>query len=113
MTNIIIAVCGGSAILIIFGALIINAIVQNKKRSHLLAVSETAMATILEMENKGGVDETLLECHFLLEVSPPNRSAYRARTSATIRIENIPRFQPGSVVQVKYNPNDPTQVMML
>lgn len=109
----IIAVVVIGSMAVVFGVLLGGQISRTRKQRRLLASGETAQAVILEMEQAGGGDEYAPGFSFLLEVHPDGRQAYKARTEATVRLENLPRFQPGAVVRVKYDPRDSTQVAML
>jgi hypothetical protein len=91
----------------------VNYFVQERRQRTFLAGAETAEAVIVEMKQTGGGNRYAAGFRFLLEVHPTNRPAYQARTEATIQLENIPHFQPGAIVPVKYNPKNPTQVMIL
>jgi hypothetical protein len=44
---------------------------------------------------------------FLLEVHPPDGKPYEARTKGPISIVHIPRFQPGAVVPIRFDPQNP------
>lgn len=45
-----------------------------------------------------------------MEVRPANRPAFQAEAKMFISMLQVPQFQPGAVVQVKYDPLNPTRV---
>ena len=49
---------------------------------------------------------------FLLEVHAEGIEPYEAETKALISILWIPRIQPGEVLPVKYDPDDPSRVAL-
>lgn len=111
MDMVTVVVIGSMAI--VFGVLLGGQILRTRKQRRLLAAGEAAQAVILEIKQAGGGGEYAPGFSFLLEVHPIDRPAYRARAEATVRLENLPRFQPGAVVQVKFDPRDPTQVAIM
>jgi len=69
-----------------------------------------AEATILEIRDTGMTlnDDPVVD--FVLEVRPEGMEPYRARTRMPISRIEIPRFQPGAIVRVNVDPNDPSRV---
>ncbi len=49
---------------------------------------------------------------FLLEVHAEGMLPYKAETKALISILMIPQIQPGAVLKVKYDPEDPNRVAL-
>jgi hypothetical protein len=49
---------------------------------------------------------------FLLEVRPPDRAPYQAKAKGLISIIFIPQFQPGAIVPVRFDPDDPSRVAL-
>ena len=49
---------------------------------------------------------------FLLEVQAEGMKPYKAETKALISILIIPQIQPGAVLKVKYDPEDPRRVAL-
>ena len=49
---------------------------------------------------------------FLLEVYPPDGESYEAQTKGPISIVHMPRFQPGAVVPVRIDPQNPARVAL-
>lgn len=49
---------------------------------------------------------------FRLEVWPEDEESYEAETKSVIPVLFVPRIQPGSVLPVKVDPNDPQRVAL-
>ena len=49
---------------------------------------------------------------FLLEIHAEGIAPYEAETKALISILWIPRIQPGEIMPVKYDPDDPSRVAL-
>ena len=49
---------------------------------------------------------------FLLEIHAEGIAPYEAETKALISILWIPRIQPGEILPVKYDPDDPSRVAL-
>ena len=49
---------------------------------------------------------------FLLEVRPTDREPFQAKTKGLISIVFIPQFQPGAIVPVRFDPDDPSRVAL-
>ena len=50
---------------------------------------------------------------FLLEVRAEGREPWQAETRALVSILAIPRIQPGEVLQLEYDPDDPTRIALV
>jgi hypothetical protein len=81
------------------------------KNREVLAHGEAAPAVILKSWQTGTVmNDINPQIGLLLDVRPANRPAFQAETKMFIPMMQVPQFQPGAVVQVKYDPNDPRKV---
>jgi hypothetical protein len=69
-----------------------------------------AEATILRVWDTGMTVNDDPVVGLLLEVRPTGTAVYQAETKALISRIDVPQFQPGHVIPVKYDPNDPKQV---
>jgi hypothetical protein len=77
----------------------------------VLAHGESAQAVILNAWQTGVVmNEINPQIAMTLEVRPANRPTFQAEAKMFISMMQIPQFQPGAVVMVKYDPKDPTKV---
>jgi hypothetical protein len=64
-----------------------------------------ATAKILAITDTGTTINQNPVIHFLLQVQPSDRSAFQAETEKLVPRLQVPRFQPGSFVAVKYHPD--------
>ncbi len=48
--------------------------------------------------------------HFMLEVQPEGREPFQAETTAIIAEASVPKYQPGSTITVKFDPDDIARV---
>ncbi len=97
--------------LLIAGVFVGRLVMNGMKNSAVLAHGESAQAVILKVWETGTVmNETNPQIGMLLEVRPANRPVFQAEAKMFISMLQIPQFQPGAVVGVKYDPNDPRKV---
>ena len=91
-----------------------NALRKGAKRRVLLENGEAAQATILKIWDTGAPVSASQsrEVGFQLEVLPVNRLPYQAEADALLSHLDIPRIQPGAVVNVKIDPQDTTKVAL-
>lgn len=92
------------------GAMIAKRDAMNKE---LLAKGEEAEATILrawEMGIRVNGDNPFMG--FLLEVRPNNQPVFTAEAQAPIMRANVPKYQPGRNIHVRFDPNDQTRVTL-
>jgi len=83
-----------------------------KQTQTLLATGEAAQATILQLRDTGTTLNGNPQIEVLLEVRPANRSAYQAQTRCYVSRLRIPQVQPGAVVNVKIDPQNPANVAL-
>jgi hypothetical protein len=83
---------------------------QEAQTRALLASGESAEATILNMWDTGMTINDNPRVGLLLEVRPPGRAPFQVEMKRTISRLQISLYQPGTVVQVRYDPNDTTKV---
>lgn len=101
-----------TVVVLLFVGLFVGRLVMNgMKNREVLAHGESAQAVILKVWETGTVmNETNPQIGMLLEVRPANRPVFQAEAKMFISMIQIPQFQPGAVVGVKYDPNDPRKV---
>lgn len=80
--------------------------------AEIRAHGRPAKATVLEIWETGVWVNHNPVAGFLLEVRAEGMAAYEAETRALISILWIPRIQPGAVLQVKYDPRNPSRVAL-
>lgn len=71
-----------------------------------------ATATVIKIWETGVKVNNNPVVGFLLEVHAEGMEPYQAETKALISILNIPQIQPGAVLKVKYDPEDPNRVVL-
>lgn len=73
-----------------------------------------AEATILEVNETGWtVNDIYYIVNFVVEVRPKDQPSYKAKIRGMISRLTMPQFQPGSIVPVKYDPNNPQKVALV
>jgi hypothetical protein len=73
-----------------------------------------AQAKVLEIAKTGvsrGPNLPLM--HVKLEVRPPQRAPYMVELDLGIHVADLPRFQPGAVVAVRIDPQDPSRLAIV
>jgi hypothetical protein len=83
------------------------------KQRKLQKIGIPAEATILEVGETGiTVNNIYPVVKLKLEVRPPGGQPYQAELQTIIERLDIPQFQPGTVLAVKYDPKDPSNVAL-
>jgi hypothetical protein len=91
---------------------------MRREREGILEVGLPARAVIRSAQlggmklTYGGVDERWLVV-LGLEVQPADGPSFEARVEHIVPLLEVPRFQVGGVVQVKYDPRDKTKVAIV
>ncbi len=76
----------------------------------LLATGESAQATIVYLWDTGTTVNDNPLVGLLLQVQPAGRPAYQVQTTHLISRLQIPQFQPGRMLAVKIDPQNPQKV---
>ncbi len=76
------------------------------------AIGEPAKAKVLKIWDTGITVNQDPVVGFLLEVHPEERPVYQAETQGIISRLDIPQIQPGAILQVKFDPNNPSRVAL-
>jgi hypothetical protein len=99
-------------VVVVIAAIVVGGLVMNgMKNRNLLSHGEPATAVILKVWETGTVmNETNPQIGLLLEVRPANRAPYQAETKMFISMIQVPQFQPGVTLAVKFDPADPSKV---
>ena len=98
-------------VLLFVGVFVGRLVMNGMKNRAVLAHVESAPAVILKSWQTGTVmNDINPQIGLLLEVRPANRPTFQAETKMFISMMQIPQFQPGAVLQVKYDPNDTSKV---
>jgi len=97
---------GGTALLwlvsicLIYGASVVNALNNRSIR----VTGESAEAIILKVSETGMSINDDPVVRLLLDVGPPGQPRFQAEAERLVSRLDIPQFQPGKAVQVKYDP---------
>ncbi len=78
----------------------------------ILAIGAPATGTIVRLVDTGRTinDDPVVE--FVVRVMPAEGAAYEARTRGLVSRLDVPQFQPGRVVPVKYDPRDRARIAL-
>ncbi len=100
-----------SLAVIVFVVIILRKVgAMSAPNRELLATGESAQATIVNLWDTGtSVNDNPL-VGLLLEVRPASRPPYQVKTSLLISRLQIPQYQPGRVLAVKFDPTNPEKV---
>jgi hypothetical protein len=79
----------------------------------LLAQGIPASARILGVEDTYTRVSANPLVRFRLEVQPKNGQPYETTSEAIVSVVNLPRFQPGTSVEVRVDPEDRTRVAVV
>ena len=101
-----------TVVVLLFAAVFVGRLVMNgMKNREVLAHGESAPAVVLKVWQTGTVmNEINPQIGMLLEVRPTSKPAFQAETKMFVSMVQIPQFQPVAVLQVKYDPQNPTKV---
>ncbi len=93
-------------------ASIVDRFSGRKEACEILAVGKPATGTIVRLIDTGTTinDDPVVE--FVISVSPPEGNAYEAHTKALVSRLDIPAVQPGRVVPVRYDPQNPRRIAL-
>ncbi|MDB5815057.1 MAG: putative lipoprotein [Rhodocyclales bacterium] len=78
-----------------------------------LETGTSAKARVLKMRDTGGRLNSNPSIEFELEVLPVAAPSFPATTRAIISTVDLPRFQPGAEINVKYDPADHRSVAVV
>ncbi len=92
-----------------FGPLAMNGIRHNRLR----ASGETAEATIIGLQETGMRVNRQPRVKITLSVRPSMRPAYEAVTHKIISYFEISQYQPGAVMEIKFDSNNPQSVVII
>ena len=104
---LLLAVC---AVSLLSGCAIADRMSGVSKARDLQKRGVSAEATILKVWDTGMTVNEDPVVGLLLEVRPSDTGVYQAETKALISRIDVPQFQPGHVIPVRYDPKDPKEV---
>lgn len=98
-------------IVVVVIVLFVLPIIRNSMRNRqLMQTGETAQATILRVWETGVRINEQPQIGLQLNVTPATRPAFQAEARMTISFMQAGYYQPGMIVEVKYDPNDTSKV---
>jgi hypothetical protein len=97
-------------ILLNSGCMIADNLSGTTQARELQKTGLAAKATILKISDSGITINDDPVAWLDLEVHPANSAAFRARTKCLISRLEVPQFQPGCSIPVRYDPADHTRV---
>ena len=115
-SNTILVIVGGLAIVILAAVLFFVFAQGGGKQAaqrNLLTTGVEAKAKIIDLSDTGNRHNRNPEVRIQLEVRPTGREPYRASVTAFISPVDLPKFQPGTEVTVKYDPENPAAVAIV
>ncbi len=88
---------------------------EEKYRQHILSIGKTAKATVLELKQTGasvkvGGDRSL-GMALQLQVEPDDRPFFAATVKQMVPEVELPQMPRGSAVLVRYNPDNPSEIV--
>ena len=83
-----------------------------REACQILATGTSATATIERLIDTGTTINNDPVVEFVLRVAPSEGPGFEAHSKALVSRLDVPSFQPGRVVPVKYDPHDTSQVAL-
>jgi hypothetical protein len=81
-----------------------------QQRNQILQSGVQATAVVLSLADTGMLVNYQPQVKMVLQVNPPNGAPYQTEVTMVVSQLQIPRVQPGMVVPVKIDPNNPANV---
>ncbi len=101
-----------SVCLAVSGCVIANKTAGLSQAKELHRTGAAAQAKILEIADTGWTVNDDPVVAFLLEIYRDGQKPYQARTKIVISRLRISQFQPGTIVSVRIDPQNPTRVSL-
>lgn len=83
---------------------------RHRTEARLQQTGEAAMARILAVRETGRIYNNRSEARIELEVTHPGRGTWQASFKRIMGIEDIQYFIPGRIMEVRFDPTDPSTV---
>ena len=100
-----------AAMIALFGCVtFVDSFSGRREACEIIAIGSPATAKIVRLVDTGTTINNDPVVDFYLLVSPTEGSPYEAHAKALISRLDVPAFQPGRVVPVRYDPQTPTRV---
>jgi hypothetical protein len=109
-TLIIVIVVGSIALSFILPRVLMPLFTGAAKRKKLIASGVSARAVITSLDQTGTYINEQPKCRIGLRVEPEQGPPFDTAAVQVVMLTQIPQFQPGQVVTVRYDPNNPGEV---
>lgn len=83
-----------------------------REHEHLLEQGVRARAVVLSLRETGTFINRRPQCEIGLRVEPVDGDPYDASVRQVLSITSIPRYQPGNVMTVRYDPRAPHELII-
>lgn len=83
---------------------------QAQEEQRLLATGQPATGQILSLGQTGTYINNQPQVNIILMVYPQGGAPYQAQITKILSMIEIPQYQPGAQVQVRYDPMNPAKV---
>ena len=84
-----------------------------KERNHLLQHGAAASGQIASVQQTGTYLNNQPQCIIQVQVYPQGGQPYTAQVTQVLSMVEIPQYQPGTQVQVRYDPQNPQRVAIM
>lgn len=111
-TTIVLIVVASIALSVIVPRLLMPSLTGQAKNRRILANGVSARATITALDQTGTTINNQPKCHIGLRVEPKDGDPFDAVATQLVLLTQIPQFQPGTVVTVRYDPADRRKVAL-
>lgn len=107
---IVITIVVVGVVVVVMGLVFVPMLLGSMRRQKLMQTGVSANAQILSVWQTGMYVNEQPQIGMKLLVNPPNGQPFEAETKMVVSLIQIPQFQPGQMVEVKYDPAKPNEV---
>ncbi len=107
---IVITIVVVGVVVVVMGLVFVPMLLGSMRRQKLMQTGVSANAQILSVWQTGMYVNEQPQIGMKLQVNPPNGQPFEAETKMVVSMIQIPQFQPGQLVEVKYDPAKPNEV---
>lgn len=107
----IFVVLGIVTLVIVFG--VGRGIMRERREKGLMQTGIDGKATVVEIIDTGSRSGHDPICRVILSVQPATGEAFRTEKKMTLSAVDLTKFKEGSVVPVKINPDDRSEVLVI
>lgn len=110
VTLIIVIVVASLALSLLLPRFLLPRLTGARKRQQLVAKGKQARAVITSLDQTGTYINEQPKCRIGLRVEPKDGAPFDAVATQVVLLTQIPQFQPGGVVTVRYDPANPSDI---